>query len=176
MKIRILFGLAVMCGALTSAVMLLVSNQTPPLQLRFDGAPAAQATPTQPSDMEATATAVSSSLRVLGAPRQPSFSFDSPTPTPLPIAASAPLGYVPDLNIDHQFYSALGLSLEQSQSLFALRCTPAEPPLKPYPYPLEGCGPEASGIVVLDQIVSAGIMTEDEVIELLAGKVVQVWR
>jgi hypothetical protein len=176
MKIRILFGLAVMCGAMTSAIMLLIANQTPPMELRFEAAPAAQATATQPSDIEATATAISSGFRVLSAPRQPSLSFDSSTPAPSPAAAAAPLTYIPDLNIDHQFYGALGLSTEQAQALFALRCTPAELPFKPYPAPLEGCGPQASGIVVLDQIVDAGIMTEDEVIELLAGKVAQAWR
>lgn len=113
------------------------------------------------------------------------------TPRPLPtrttpvIPAGGPVGpflgatATPqplDLNLDFQAYTTvLGLSNAQAGALFRLRCAPAVPPFSPYPISLEGCGPDAMGIVVLDQVVDAGVMTEEEVIDLLVGKVRQTW-
>ena len=103
--------------------------------------------------------------------------------TPPPLATRPPVLPTPspapqllDLNFATTgALTALGLTPDQARQIFVLRCTPAQPPYIPYAGELEGCGPAATGIVRLRQIVDAGILTAEEVVEFFSGKVVQTW-
>ena len=100
-----------------------------------------------------------------------------PLPTRLPVMpAVTPAAQLVDLNFATTgMLATLGLSPGQAREIFILRCTPAESPYIPYPAELDGCGSNAAGIVRLQQIVDAGILTEEEVVDHLVGRVVQTW-
>jgi hypothetical protein len=161
---RLFLGLLVMGGVVAATMFVLFLVQSP--QLTQADLPVIETEPTPTPTPSPTLPPVE--VHLPSGPRN----F-------VPAAYQFPTPYVPipiDLNLDRDRYDEMGLTAEQSTAIFRLRCEPPVPPRTPYSGHLDGCNGPGAGIMYLDEIVEAGIMSRQEVNDAIAGRTVQQWR
>lgn len=165
MKVHLIGTAFVLVAMMAAAGLLVLARQTPQLEGTDLPTPLPSSSPI-PSPLPTPALS-DVEIRITPAPA---------TPVQTAAPSETPFEYAINLNTDIQMYPLLSLPPDVEQALLDLRCAPAVPPETPYPDYLEGCGANAAGIMFLDDIVEAGIMTVEEVDLVLADKVFQTWR